>query len=560
MDVALVGAEFEENLSLRYLAAAVVRKGFGTGVIPYNDSAQLPRVIEAVLTAQPDVVGISVPFQARASELLAVATVLRAHGFTGHICAGGHFATFEYRNILRDVPAIDSVIRHEGEDTLRALCTRVRSGASLDGVEGLVTRSPDGVRVAPKRPLPPLDELPFPVRPDRPHEVLGVPCAPIVGSRGCYADCSFCCIYAYAENAHGARYRRRSPENIAEEMQDEYERRGVRLFVFHDDNFFVPSPAKNLARYERLATLLDTAGLDDIALVIKCRPNDVDLEVFEQLNAMGMIRAYVGIETNSEEGVVSLNRRITPEDNRRALTVLRELDIYCSYNVLIFDPEATLDGVQRNLDFMREFSDVPSNFCRAEVYAGTPLKAILEEQGRLHGDYLAWGYEMREPRVELLFRITSTAFMSRNFKPDGVANLVLGLRFDNEVLRRFYPQCWDARWHEAMIDLSRRVTEHSVTAVERALDFVKGVRITDHRSVKTFTRDLAREVNRSDIGIIGEIRSRRRDMERRIRTALGRDVAKTPDRAPVWSAESLRLGSSVGLDVSTELLPTPSAL
>ena len=193
-------------------------------------------------------------------------------------------------------------------------------------------------------------------------------------------------------------------------MKAEHERRGVRLFVFHDDNFFLPYLPKNLERYERLGALLRGEGLDDIALVLKCRPNDVDPELFALLQALGMIRAYVGIETNSDEGIVSLNRRITPEDNRRALAVFRALGIYCSFNVLLFDPEATLAGIEKNLDFMADHTDIPFNFCRAEVYAGTPLKGMLETQGRLRGDYLAWTYEMRDPRVELLFRIATTAF------------------------------------------------------------------------------------------------------------------------------------------------------
>ena len=46
-------------------------------------------------------------------------------------------------------------------------------------------------------------------------------------------------------------------------------------------------------------------GLDDIALAIKCRPNDIDPELFRLLKVMGVIRAYVGIETNSNEGIVS---------------------------------------------------------------------------------------------------------------------------------------------------------------------------------------------------------------------------------------------------------------
>ena len=108
--------------------------------------------------------------------------------------------------------------------------------------------------------------------------------------------------------------------------------------------------------------------------------------------------------------------------------------------MLLFDPEATLGGIEKNLDFMADHTDTPFNFCRAEVYAGTPLKGMLEPQGRLRGDYLAWTYEMRDPRVELLFRIATTAFYGRNFKPDGLANLNMGIRFDNEVAAPLLPR------------------------------------------------------------------------------------------------------------------------
>ena len=385
-----------------------------------------------------------------------MATGLRERGYRGHVCVGGHFATFEYENLLRDVPAIDSVVRHEGEETLVDLCTRLRDGWPLaDSGPGRARRPSPPLHRDP-RPLPHLDALAFPDRRGHPHDVLGVTAAPIVGSRGCYADCSFCCIFAYADNAKGPRYRMRSPEDVVREMKFEHERRGVRLFVFHDDNFFLPHRPKNLERYRRLGALMREQGLDDVALVLKCRPNDVDPELFALLQSLGMIRAYVGIETNSDEGIVSLNRRITAEDNRRALAVLRALGLYSSFNVLLFDPEATLGGIEKNLDFMADHTETPFNFCRAEVYAGTPLKGMLERQGRLRGDYLAWTYEMRDSRVELLFRIATTAFYGRNFKPDGLANLNMGVRFDNEVLRRFYAAAWDPVWHERLTAFSRR--------------------------------------------------------------------------------------------------------
>jgi anaerobic magnesium-protoporphyrin IX monomethyl ester cyclase len=562
-DVVLIGSEFEENLSIRYLAAAVERAGYRAELVAFNEDDRWAEIVHQIADLSPLVLGISVPFQMRAASLLGLADHLRVRGVPSHITAGGHFVTFEWPNVLADYPAIDSVVRHEGEEAFVELCERVRYGRSPTGIPGVVARNGNGgvVDGGPRK-LPPLDALPFPDRRGAPHTVMGVRTSPIVGSRGCYADCSFCCIYAYADSADGARYRMRSPEDIVAEMEEEYHQRNVRLFIFHDDNFFVPSEKKNLTRYGRMRDLLDEAGLTDIAIVIKCRPNDVTPELFRLLKSMGVIRAYVGIETNSDEGIVSLNRRITSEDNRRALNVLKELDVYCSFNVLIFDPEATMEGVLRNLDFMEAFADVPFNFCRAEVYAGTPLKSVLEHQGRLRGNYMAWGYEMRQPRVELLFRIASTAFHTRNFKTDGVHNLNLGIRFDNEVMRRFYPECWDPSWHHRLVDLSGRIGRDGMALMRRAHAFVAHCDLNDHEAIKTFAVDLARTVARADLAFVTEIKACRREMEQRIADRAGVRAAKTDydQGRPVWAAESHRLASSVGKELSTEVLPEPTRL
>lgn len=559
--VALIGSEFEENLSLRYLAASAAQEGFESVLIPFNDDDRADQVARDVVAIDPLVVGISIPFQLRARESLALAERIRAFGSRAHITLGGHFATFEYENILRHYRSVDSIVRHEGEATLRELCRRLVQGDPLGPLEGAVVRTPSGLVDGGKRKLPPLDDLPFPDRRGAPREVMGVAAAPIVGSRGCYADCSFCCIYAWADNADGARYRRRSVEHIVEEMRSEYVDRGVRLFIFHDDNFFVPSPEQNLRRYSRLKELLDDASMTDIALVIKCRPNDVTPELFALLKSMGLLRAYVGIETNSDEGIVSLNRRITSEDNRRALRILRELDVYLTFNILIFDPEATLDGIERNIDFIEAFADIPSNFCRAEVYAGTPLKAILEQSGRLDGDYFAWTYQMRDPRVEVLFRIAMTAYSARNFRPDGVANLNMGIRGDNELMRRFYPAAWDAAWHARVIDFSRRVAFDSMRGLRDALAFVRIENVRDTTRVNEFAATMARRVARADLAFVGECKALRRELEHRIRTRAGREFGvDVAAGALPWAAETGRLGSSVGLEVSTELLPRPLAL
>ena len=511
----LVGAEFEENLSTRYLASAARLAGFQVILTPFNNGDEQPTVVRDILSVKPMVVGISTPFQTRAKEFLSLSEQLRRSGYDGHITLGGHFPTLEYLSIMRDCPAVDSVVRHEGEETFCELCRRLRRGDSIDNIPGLVTRKQAEIVVGSKRPLPKLDSLEFPDRAGKdPHRVLGVPCAPIIGSRGCYANCAFCCINAYSRNADGPRFRRRSPENIVQEMAQEYHQRGVRLFVFHDDNFFVPNQPSNMIRYRELADCLAQAGLTDIGLVIKCRPSDVDPELFSVLKRMGLIRVYVGIESNSSEGLISLNRGVSQEDNRRAIHILNDLGIYHSFNLLIFDPEATLNGIRANLAFMEEFAESPSNFCRAEVYAGTPLKEILERQGRLVGNYLAWNYAMRDSRVEMLFRIASTAFASRNFKCDGAANLNMGIRFDAEVMRRFYPESFPCELDADLKSLSKAISQDSVDQMRRAVEFVSTEDFLDDGLVRGFTIGLARQIATRDLEFVSAIKTKKRLMER----------------------------------------------
>jgi len=515
--VALVGAELEENLSLRYLAAALERAGLEPRLLAFSSGADQAGVVEAVLAEAPLAVGVSIPFQHHARELMALLEAIRGAGYRGHLTVGGHFATFEHAALLRDLPALDSAVRHEGEETIVELCQRLLRGEALSGVPGLVTRGEGGPVVGPPRALPELDALAPPLRPAEPHQVLGVRSAPILGSRGCTGACAFCCIHAYGAAASGPRYRTRSPEAIAEEMAIEHERRGVRLFIFHDDNFLVHDRARNLERCQRLGEALRARGLaGEVGLVVKCRPDDVERELFALLRELGMIRAYVGIESASREGVACLQRGMPLDAGRRALAILGELEVYCSFNLLLFHPDATLGSVEAELAFLADFCEAPFNFCRAEVYAGTPLQARLAAEGRLAGSYLAWSYELADPRAELLFRVVTTAFATRNFKPDGIANLNMGLRYDAEVVRRFHPRAWDAALGAELRGLSRRIGEDSVAGLRQALVFALGAELEDQASAKAFTLELARAVAAADLAFLGEVKALRRELERRI--------------------------------------------
>src|SRR5579871_2039809 len=444
MRVLLVGPEFEENLSLRYLAAALQSAGHTAGLVRFDSREYLDGVVQQVMQEQPGLVGLSVVVQVRAREFFALARALRQAGYRGHLTAGGHFATFAYREILNDLPELDSIVRQEGENTLVDLTQALERGADLaelGQIAGLALRGETGEPMVapPRQQVGNLDTFPFPMRSAAPEFHLGVPTAFLVGSRGCYADCEYCSIFAWHEAALGKRYRMRSVANIAEEMAWLAQERGVRFFVFHDDNFFLPKAEGNRKRFEAFRAELTQRHLENIGLMLKLRPNDCDRENMRLLKEMGLLRAFVGIENASQRQLRSLGRDSTVEDVDTCLHMLRELDIYATYNILLFDPYTRLEDIAVNLRFLRANPFFPFNWCKVEPYAGTALEKRYGQEGRLRGDYLGYDYTMDDARARLMYDLLLPAFYYRNFDYYGLANLNIGLGYHRQLLKHFYP-------------------------------------------------------------------------------------------------------------------------
>ena len=71
MRVLLAGPDFEENLSIRYLASALQAKQHETSLAVFNSAGDAEAVAEQA--AEAEIVGLSVCFQSRAQEFLTVA-------------------------------------------------------------------------------------------------------------------------------------------------------------------------------------------------------------------------------------------------------------------------------------------------------------------------------------------------------------------------------------------------------------------------------------------------------------------------------------------------------
>ncbi len=457
MRVLLVGPDHEDNLSIRYLSAALHEAGHVAELAAFNNADDQSAVVEAA--AGFDAVGLSMCFQSRAEEYLSLADALKRAGCP-LVIMGGHYATCEAEALVSNHPSIDVIVVHEGERTLIELVEAGPDRSRWRDIAGVVFVD-DGTarRTAQRRAIEDLDTLPTPDRRGAIHLFAGVPTAYLLGSRGCVASCDYCCIVTLHEMAPGKRYRRRDPERVVDEMAALYHERGIRQFIFHDDNFLVPSVRQNHARIDAFERALARHGMRDIGFAIKCRPADAERSVFERLKAMGLLRVFFGIESASEEGLRSIGRDQTVAESARALELSRELDISSQYTLMMFHPDATLATVRADLAFMQEHIEHALNFCRTEIYAGTPLERRMIAEGRARGDYLARNYRIADAAIDRACDAAIDVFEPRCWVMGGLMERVIGLDHLDAVVGRFYTGPGASRWRRAFAAFRRRVND-----------------------------------------------------------------------------------------------------
>ncbi len=505
MNVLLVGPDYEENLSLRYLSSSLRSAGYGTTLAAFNSRDDIPEVVSAAEHA--DIVGLSMCFQGRGEEFLELAQAIKGKNPEKLVVAGGHYASVAAAPLLNNHAELDVIVIHEGERTLVEIAEVTPNlQERLPHIRGIAYRSGGSVQFTKTRSmLEDLDALPFPDRNGPIRRIGGLPTSYMMGSRGCYGSCAYCCITALHRMSPGKRFRQRSPEHVAEEMAWLYHERGTRQFVFHDDNFLVPSRRLNEIRMADLERGLRRRGVKDIALVIKCRPADAQLDILQQFKELGLVRVFFGIESATEQGLQTLSREQTMEASIAALETCRDLDISAQFTLMIFNPDATLATIRADVDFMRRFSANPLNFCRTEIYAGTPLEARMIEQGRARGDYRARVYRLADPAADLACNLSLDLFTARCWGDNSLMQHAIGLDHVAAVVKRFPAKPGQLQTCSRIANWLRSVNLDTIGLLEEVVALSASVPTLGDTGLQTAVRDIAarEEASRKELFAAG---------------------------------------------------------
>ena len=300
---------------LMYLAAVAEKAGLEAIIRDYSQGGSFE---EDLREFQPDylVANIATPTLENDLSVFKTAKLILPEVVT--IAKGAAFLTLA-NEILANHKDLDIVIIGEAEETLREIV----SGKSKRWISGIYYREDLLIKFTGKRRLiEKLDDLPFPARhlinnkkyrrPDN-NEVQAV----IKVSRGCPYHCFFC----LATPVSGARVRKRSTDNIMEEIKECVEKYNIRNFIFWSDIF-------NLDKewVMDLCKKIIDSGLE-IKWSANTRADTADLEMAEMMYEAGCSLVSIGVESGSQYILDKIGKKITLDDVRKTVKIFKQANI-----------------------------------------------------------------------------------------------------------------------------------------------------------------------------------------------------------------------------------------
>jgi len=471
--VVLIGFQKMGNLGLGYLSAVLRQAGFPVRVIDIETPPG--EIVKTISALQPILVGFSLIFQYYIRRYGALMSTLREHGVDCHFTMGGHYPTLNYEQTLLSVPDLDSVVRYEGETTLLELVQALAAEKPWRGIEGIAYRQAGAVTANPPRALAPdLDDLPFPDRDFSPMIILGRKLMPILASRGCIRTCSFCSIHTFYRSAPGKVVRIRKAAEVVREMRMLHDERGISIFLFQDDDFPIFGQKWRAWANDFVDALHKSGLVGKILWKINCRADAVEPVLLTRMRDAGLYTVYMGLESGNEEGLKTLHKQISVEQNLQAVRILKEIGLRFEFGFMLLDPSSTFESVRRNLAFLREIVGdgcTPATFCKMLPYDGTPIKDDLAASGRLKGDVCAPDYDFLDPRLNDFYK-TLERVVDVTGWIHGPRALTMNLEWAHTeiaVIRRLFPRLPDIDAYEESLREKTAASNEGLIAMVEAL-------------------------------------------------------------------------------------------
>ena len=363
-------------IGLGFLQAMLKSRGFACRLA--NLSGKNRReILEYLRQQNPQVIGVSMfTFnRKRSCDLLQMA---REACPGAVLLTGGPHPTHLAGEVFEDCPALDAIVKGEGELPLLGVLEALQGEGGPDRwrqAPGLILRE------GPTASVPPMEDL----------DIMGAPVDHFAAdflddpgqlsylstSRGCPATCNFCNTPEF----WGSSVRFRSPSAVLREMNLLRDKHGLTYFSFRDDTF-----TANRGRILTLMELIQGSGMHPL-WNCQSRVNLVDEDRLVAMKRAGCEFMQFGVEHGSERVLQLLDKGTNMKHAHRALSLVRKVGMNLGIYLITGIPGELWEDVEITANLIRLTRPHDVQVSPLALYPGTRLFDQYREEGRIQRDF-----------------------------------------------------------------------------------------------------------------------------------------------------------------------------
>jgi len=418
-------------LGLGYIAANLVKEGFQVSILDcflekrkrsfhlrnglYRIGLSDKEISQRIQEFHPDAIGISIAFSRQFQAAVNLALLVRHMYPQIPIVAGGAHVSAAPESLQES--EFDYLIVGEGEKAFPELLYHLgRSNGFDPDLPGVFYRDQNRnlTPALPSRFISDLDSLHFPA-----YELIPlkkawrkrVPYANILATRGCPHNCNFCSIHF----TMGTSIRRRSIQNIIDEITLLHRKYGVKEIFFEDDNL-----TSNINWAKQLFYSISQLHLDiEIGVRNGIRADKIDKELLELMKEAGCSRVSFAPESGSQRTLDNIiGKRLKLENVEEAVVLARSVGLMITCFFVIGLPGETKKDFQETIAFARKLRRLGCD--SIDINCATPYPGT-----RLYSECMSKGYINQKLDYSQLH--TGTSVIST---PDFTANDVRSIRLE----------------------------------------------------------------------------------------------------------------------------------
>ena len=364
-------------LGIGYLVAYLEAQQFEVSVIDYQAKEMTKEELTNELSkTYPKIVGVSTSTLTYSSATDIVKTVKKKFPKSITILGGPHVTVLDTQT-MDETPEVDIIVRGEGEKTLLEIAEAVSSQKieKINNIKGITFRKQKKITRTTDRPfIKDLDEFPHPAFDHfdlNKYTISGKKYLPIITSRGCPFQCTFC----LASKMCGTGFRMRSPKKVADELEWLRDVHKADIFAFYDDTFTF-----NMNRAYKICEEIKNRGLD-LPWDCRTRVDRINPRILTKMREANCQLIHFGVESGNQKMLNLMKKGTTVEQNANGIKMTKNSGIAVAISVVVGYPGETTESLKETFEFIQKTEPDYVYACQAIPYPGTEMYNELKKLG-----------------------------------------------------------------------------------------------------------------------------------------------------------------------------------